>query len=68
MSISKKVHLGLDLGIASVGWSLIDSNQNIIVTGSHLFPKLSNPKDNSKYGEGTRGMIRRARRIHNRKK
>ncbi len=66
----KKVHLGLDLGIASVGWSLVDENQNIIATGSHLFSKLSDPSDNKnkKYGEGTRGQIRRTRRMLNRKK
>ena len=64
----KKVHLGLDLGIASVGWSLVDDQQNIIAMGSHLFQQLSDPKDNQKYGEGTRGQQRRARRIGNRKK
>ena len=40
---TKKVHLGLDLGIASVGWSLVDSEQNIIASGSHLFKQLSDP-------------------------
>ena len=44
----KKVHLGLDLGIASVGWSLVDDQQNIIAMGSHLFKQLSDPKDNNK--------------------
>ena len=64
----KKVHLGLDLGIASVGWSLVDGQQNIIAMGSHLFQQLSDPKDNQKYGEGTRGQQRRARRNSSRKK
>ena len=64
----KKVHLGLDLGIASVGWSLVDDQQNIIAIGSHLFKQLSDPKDNNKYGEGTRGEKRRARRNLSRKK
>ena len=65
---TKKVHLGLDLGIASVGWSLVDSEQGIIAMGSHLFKQLSDPKDNKKYGEGTRGEQRRARRNLSRKK
>lgn len=64
----KKLHLGLDLGIASVGWSLVDNQQNIIAMGSHLFQQLSDPKDNQKYGEGTRGQQRRARRNLSRKK
>ena len=62
----KKVHLGLDLGIASVGWSLVDDQQNIIAMGSHLFEELSDSKN--KYGEGTRGEKRRARRNLSRKK
>ena len=62
----KKVHLGLDLGIASVGWSLVDDQQNIIAMGSHLFEELSDSKN--KYGEGTRGQQRRARRNLSRKK
>ena len=65
---TKKVHLGLDLGIASVGWSLVDSEQNIIAMGSHLFDKASAPDGKDKYGEGIRGEKRRARRIGNRKK
>ena len=66
----KKVHLGLDLGIASVGWSLVDDQQNIIAMGSHLFKQLSDPDDekSKKYGEGTRGEKRRARRNLSRKK
>lgn len=59
---SKKVHIGLDLGIASVGWSIVDENQNIIAQGAHLFPQLTDPKTNTKYGEGTRGVKRRTRR------
>ncbi|WP_022935210.1 type II CRISPR RNA-guided endonuclease Cas9 [Mesomycoplasma moatsii] len=64
----KKVHLGLDLGIASIGWSLVDEEQKILATGSHLFSKLSDPQNNKKYGEGIRGSYRRIRRMNNRKK
>lgn len=63
----KKLHLGLDLGIASVGWSLVDEQQNIIKCGSHLFKQLSVDINNtSEYGEKVRGELRRARRRLNR--
>ena len=65
---TKKVHLGLDLGIASVGWSLVDSEQNIIAMGSHLFKQASIKLGDDEYGEGIRGQKRRARRTWNRKK
>ena len=64
--MNKKVYIGLDLGIRSVGWSLVDENQNIIATGSHLFSQLSN--DKNKYGERTRGEYRRKRRNLRRRK
>lgn len=66
--IKKKLHLGLDLGIASVGWSLVDEQQNIIKCGSHLFKQLSTDsnKNTTEYGEKVRGELRRARRRLNR--
>lgn len=62
----KKLHLGLDLGIASIGWSLVDEQQNIIKCGSHLFKQLSVDNKNTEYGEKVRGNLRRARRRLNR--
>ncbi len=65
---NKKVHIGLDLGIASVGWSIVDENQVIIAQGSHLFDQLTDPKTNTKYGEGIRGLTRRTRRTLSRRR
>ncbi len=62
----KRLHLGLDLGIASVGWSLVDEQQNIVKSGSHLFKQLSVNNENTKYGESIRGKFRRTRRRLNR--
>lgn len=65
-----KIVIGLDLGIASVGYSvaLINDSKNdvsLLERGSHLFPILSNPKTLNNpggYGEGIRGEKRRSRR------
>jgi len=66
--MDKKVVIGLDLGIASVGYCLVEKEtQEIILRGSHVFEILSNAKSgpNTKggYGEGIRGEKRRARRL-----
>lgn len=67
--MSKRVHIGLDLGISSVGWSIVDEDQNIIARGSHLFRSISNnTKTGNVYGATNRGTARRTRRIYRRKK
>ena len=31
--------LGLDIGIASVGWGIVDENDNVIDAGVRIFPE-----------------------------
>jgi CRISPR-associated endonuclease Csn1 len=63
---NKKLIIGLDLGIASVGISVVDKDtKKIIHRQSHLFKILSEPKTLTTpggYGEGARGDKRRQRR------
>lgn len=37
--MNKKFRLGLDIGIASVGWAIVDENESIIDAGVRLFPE-----------------------------
>jgi CRISPR-associated endonuclease Csn1 len=48
--------LGLDIGVASVGWGIIDEDYNIIDCGVRLFP------ENSADDNTTRRMMRSSRR------
>lgn len=48
--------LGLDIGVASVGWGIIDDNYNIIDCGVRLF------SENSAEGNSTRRTMRSGRR------
>ena len=60
--------LGLDPGIASCGFCLIDTNNHRIVEmGSHLFPIPQNPKDKVSLAKKRRGY-RSSRRNNQRKK
>ena len=36
-----ELKLGLDIGVASVGWGIIDENYNVIDSGVRLFPEGS---------------------------
>ncbi len=69
---NKKLIIGLDLGIASVGISVVDKDtKKIIHRQSHLFQILSEPKTLTSpggYGEGARGDKRRQRRTISRRK
>jgi len=69
---NKKLIIGLDLGIASVGISVVDKDtKKIIHRQSHLFQILSKPKTLTSpggYGEGARGDKRRQRRTIQRRK
>ena len=56
--------LGLDLGVASVGWGIIDENYNIIDSGVRLFSEAS-AKENVKRRE-MRSSRRRVRRVRHR--
>lgn len=50
------VKLGLDIGVASVGWGIIDDQYNILDCGVRLF------SENSADGNGTRRTMRSSRR------
>ncbi len=65
--------LGIDMGVASIGWAVINEQTKFIRTGSRIFPagfdaintgKESNSNDNRR---ASRGMRRRIRRKANRK-
>lgn len=47
MESKKKINIGLDIGVASVGWSLIDEDLNIVDLGVRLFDDVANAKDGS---------------------
>ncbi|MET3684350.1 CRISPR-associated endonuclease Csn1 [Alkalibacillus flavidus] len=54
--------LGLDIGIASVGWGLIDEDQNIIDAGVRLFPEADVNNNEGRRGfRGARRLLRRRR-------
>lgn len=62
MSKQQSYTLGLDIGVASVGYGLIDENRNIIDAGVRLFPE-ANKDDN-----GDRRSFRGSRRLKRRRK
>ena len=39
-----ELKLGLDIGVASVGWGIIDENYNVIDSGVRLFQKAVQKK------------------------
>lgn len=68
--MKNKLNIGLDIGTTSVGWSLMDENNNIIDLGVRLFPDPANPKDGKLGNEKRREMRtsrRRNRRVRHRK-
>lgn len=70
MSNKKKITIGLDIGISSVGWSILREDNLLIDYGSRLFPDAANAKDGKLENESRRShrsMRRRIRRIKTRK-
>ena len=66
----KKINIVFDIGVASVGWSLIDEDHNIIDMGVRLFNDVADNKDGSLKNQkrrSMRGLRRRIRRTRNRK-
>ena len=41
----KKINIGLDIGVASVGYSIIDENYNILKLGVRLFDDVRDVGD-----------------------
>lgn len=66
----KKINIGLDIGVASVGWSILDEENNLINYGSRLFPDAANEKGEPENLErrNKRSARRRLSRIKNRKR
>lgn len=59
-----ELKLGLDIGVASVGWGIIDENYNVIDSGVRLFPEGSAKKNLTR--RTMRSSRRRIRRMHHR--
>ncbi|WP_053216997.1 type II CRISPR RNA-guided endonuclease Cas9 [Virgibacillus senegalensis] len=60
--MNKRFVLGLDIGIGSVGWGIIDQNQNILDAGVRLFPEADKSFNESRRSyRGTRRLLRRRR-------
>lgn len=67
--------IGLDLGVASVGWAVLEINEDgtpkkIVNLGSRIFDKAENPKDGSSLAlkrREARGVRRRLRRRRHRR-
>lgn len=57
-----KINIGLDIGVSSVGWSIIDDDYNIIDMGVRLF---DDPANN---GNADRRNARHLRRLYSRRK
>lgn len=54
------IHIGLDLGTTSIGWSIINNDYHILDTGVVLFDDPSSPKD----GKSKNAERRELRRIY----
>lgn len=65
--MKKKINIGFDIGITSVGWAIVDEDNNIIDRGVRLFEELKNPKD-GKLKNQERREKRSARRMISRRK
>ena len=59
-----ELKLGLDIGVASVGWGIIDENYNVIDSGVRLFPEGSAEENLTR--RTMRSSRRRIRRMHHR--
>ena len=67
--MKKKINIGLDIGVASVGYSIIDEDNNILQLGVRLFDDVvdSDGKLNNVERREKRTLRRRIRRIATRK-
>lgn len=66
----KKINIGLDIGVASVGWSIIDENNDLINYGSRLFDDAGTKNDGmlaNQARRSKRSLRRRLRRTKTRK-
>lgn len=66
-----KLNIGLDIGIASVGWAILKDNNEILDMGVRLFNDAANPDNGGSIAAKRReyrSIRRRLRRVKNRKK
>ena len=59
--MKKKINIGLDIGVASVGYSIIDEDNNIQQMGVRLFDDVASAKDGT-LKNATRRIKRASRR------
>lgn len=59
--MKKKINIGLDIGVASVGYSIIDEDNNILQLGVRLFDDVASAKDGT-LKNATRRTKRESRR------
>lgn len=56
------INVGLDIGVASVGWAVIDETGKILEAGSNIFPEADAAQNE------TRRSMRQTKRLHRREK
>lgn len=59
MEKNEKYRLGLDIGIASVGWGIVNENNEIVDAGVRLFPEASGDNLSRRTRRGARRLLRR---------
>ena len=70
MEKEKIYNIGLDIGVASVGWCVTDENSNILkkgnrhMWGARLFDEAKTAKDRRLFRESRRRIARRNERIN----
>ena len=70
MNNEKKYNIGLDIGVASVGWCVTDENSNILkrgkrnMWGANLFDEAKTAKDTRVFRSSRRRLNRRRERIN----
>ncbi len=64
------LHFGLDIGIASVGWAVVDDDYNVLESGSNIFPAAEAEENVARRGfrQGKRLLRRRRNRLNDFKK
>ncbi len=64
------LHFGLDIGIASVGWAVVDDDYNVLESGSNIFPAAEAEKnvERRSFRQGKRLLRRRRNRLMDFKK
>lgn len=59
----EKINIGLDIGVASVGWAILNNDSEIIDMGSRLFKDAAEEKDGSLANQKRRSARHMRRRL-----